>query len=82
MLCLLQAIHGVPALPPGLNPATWMLDISTPAAQDRLGVDLEQAFRSSSLARHVEGSVQKTFAFRPDVFREHMYRFKSFAVGW
>ena len=63
----LQAIPGVPKLPQGdagglgrgdgtppaaANPATWMLDISAPACEDRLGVDFAAIFQASSHARH------------------------------
>lgn len=34
-----------------LNPATWVLDISTPAAEDRIAVDFADIFAKSELAR-------------------------------
>jgi hypothetical protein len=33
------------------DPATWMLDISTISAEQRLGVDLADCYADSSLAR-------------------------------
>ena len=37
--------------PPCADPATWMLDISTIAAESRLGADLAAVYASSQLAR-------------------------------
>lgn len=39
-------------LRPAANPATWVLDISRPAAEQRTGIDFADAFASSSLARY------------------------------
>ena len=44
-----QAMPGVPALRQGVNPATWMLEVSTPAAEQRLGLDFADAYRKSEL---------------------------------
>jgi len=35
------------------DPATWMLDISTISAEQRIGVDLADSFADSSLAKCV-----------------------------
>lgn len=60
---ILQGIKGVPPLMrkgegdanqaelAALNPATWVLDISTPAAEDRIGVDFADIFAKSEQAR-------------------------------
>ncbi len=60
---ILQGIKGVPPLMrkaegdvdklelAALNPATWVLDISTPAAEDRIAVDFADIFAKSELAR-------------------------------
>ena len=37
------------AKPEGLNPATWMLEISTPAAEERASVDFTQVYNESGL---------------------------------
>ena len=44
---------GVPAIEGELNPATWMLEITTPGMEDQLGVDFAQVYRESDLARSV-----------------------------
>lgn len=48
-----QALPGVPKLRAGVNPATWMLEISTPAAEQRLNLDFAEAYRNSKLYRCV-----------------------------
>lgn len=45
----MQAIPGVPKLEEGLNPATWMLQISTPGMESNLGVDFNEKYRNSKL---------------------------------
>lgn len=52
MIAYFGAIRGMPAISPTANPATWMLDISTIAAEQRLGADLAAVFSSSTLARY------------------------------
>ena len=50
--CWLQSIPGVPPLREGLNPATWMLQITTPGVDRLLGVDFAAQYLDSSLYRH------------------------------
>ncbi|KAK4784725.1 hypothetical protein SAY86_019093 [Trapa natans] len=44
-----EAVPGVPKIEDGYNPATWMLDVSTPAAEALLGVDFAEVYAKSSL---------------------------------
>ncbi|XP_073156192.1 ABC transporter G family member 34-like isoform X3 [Henckelia pumila] len=44
-----EAVPGVPKIKNGYNPATWMLDISTPAVETQLGVDFAEIYAKSSL---------------------------------
>ncbi|KAL3646852.1 ABC transporter G member 39 [Castilleja foliolosa] len=44
-----EAVPGIPKIEKGYNPATWMLDISTPAAEVQLGVDFADIYAESSL---------------------------------
>jgi len=50
----------VPAIQGELNPAAWMLEITTPGMEHQLGVDFAQVYKESELARcalyHVFGS--------------------------
>ncbi|CAK9164212.1 unnamed protein product [Ilex paraguariensis] len=55
-----QGVHGIPPIPSGYNPATWMLEISTPAAEERIGQDFAEIYRNSEQYREVEASIQRT----------------------
>ncbi|KAL8505052.1 hypothetical protein ACS0TY_016310 [Phlomoides rotata] len=44
-----EAIPGVPKIEDGSNPATWVLDTVTPAAERQLGVDFADIYANSSL---------------------------------
>ncbi|KAI4379328.1 hypothetical protein MLD38_005643 [Melastoma candidum] len=44
-----EAIPGVPKIKDKYNPATWMLEVSSVAAEVRLGMDFAEYYRSSSL---------------------------------
>ena len=46
-----QAINGVPRLTEGLNPATWMLQVSTPGMEANIGVDFAEIYKNSGLYR-------------------------------
>ena len=48
-----EAIPGVPRCREGLNPATWMLQISTPAMEKRIGVNFADQFAISSARQYV-----------------------------
>ncbi len=47
--CVLQAIPKVPRLMEGLNPATWMLQVSTPGMESTIGVDFAEIYCGSDL---------------------------------
>jgi hypothetical protein len=47
----LQAIPGVESITEGYNPATWMLEVSSPLAEARLGIDFAEIYANSSLYR-------------------------------
>ncbi|XP_013595042.1 PREDICTED: ABC transporter G family member 42-like [Brassica oleracea var. oleracea] len=42
-------IPGVPEMKENTNPATWLLDITSRSSEDKLGVDLAQIYKESSL---------------------------------
>lgn len=46
-----QGLPGVPKLQGGLNPATWMLQISTPGMEKMIGIDFASAYTSSNTFR-------------------------------
>ena len=49
---LVQGIEGVPKIQEGLNPATWMLEVSTPGMESQLGVSFAEQYNNSELARY------------------------------
>ncbi|GAB4850286.1 transcription factor [Ancistrocladus abbreviatus] len=44
-----EAIPGVPTIKEKYNPATWMLEVSSIAAEVRLGIDFAEHYKSSTL---------------------------------
>ncbi|XP_009614154.1 ABC transporter G family member 31 isoform X1 [Nicotiana tomentosiformis] len=58
MIDYFQSIPGIPPIPSGYNPATWMLEISTPAAEERIGEDFAVIYRNSEQFRGVEASIK------------------------
>ncbi|XWS16592.1 hypothetical protein CRYUN_Cryun34aG0102300 [Craigia yunnanensis] len=44
-----EAVPGVPKVKEGYNPATWMLEISSPAVEGQLNVDFAEIYAKSSL---------------------------------
>lgn len=48
-IVLRQAVPGVPDLENGLNPATWMLQISSTGMEASLGIDFADVYRESKL---------------------------------
>nr|DAD26713.1 TPA_asm: hypothetical protein HUJ06_028181 [Nelumbo nucifera] len=52
-------IHGVPPIPDGYNPATWMLEITTTASELRIGVDFADIYKHSDQHREVEDLIKR-----------------------
>lgn len=46
-----EAIPGVPKITEGYNPATWMLEVSSPLAEAHLDVDFAEIYANSALYR-------------------------------
>ncbi|KAG5404332.1 hypothetical protein IGI04_010451 [Brassica rapa subsp. trilocularis] len=46
-----EAVEGVPKIKDGYNPATWMLDVTTPSMESQMSLDFAQIFTNSSLYR-------------------------------
>ena len=47
----LQAIPGVEKITEGYNPATWMLEVSSPSAEARLNINFADIYANSDLYR-------------------------------
>ncbi|KAK9813535.1 hypothetical protein WJX73_005597 [Symbiochloris irregularis] len=52
-------VDGVPPIREGLNPATWMLEISTPGAETAIGIDFAEHYVNSELSRQTLGIIKK-----------------------
>ncbi|KAL0312045.1 UNVERIFIED_CONTAM: ABC transporter G family member 32 [Sesamum radiatum] len=44
-----EAIPGVQKIRPGYNPAAWILEVTSPAEENRLGLDFAEIYRRSTL---------------------------------
>jgi hypothetical protein len=51
MFLSLQAIPGVAKITKGYNPATWMLEVSSPLAEASLEVNFAEIYANSALYR-------------------------------
>ncbi len=47
-----QSLDGVPRIQEGINPATWMLEVTRPAEERRLGLDFAEVYQQSDLFRY------------------------------
>ncbi|URD78019.1 Plant PDR ABC transporter associated [Musa troglodytarum] len=59
MINYFQGIHGVSPILDGYNPATWMLEISTPACEESLGLDFATLYNNSDKFREVEALIHE-----------------------
>ena len=75
----MQGYQGVPPCPATLNPATWMLDISTAGEEERMGINWADIYDKSPLCKwvhvaaheascaHVLPSISSTFWRLPSI---------------
>ncbi|CAE5957541.1 unnamed protein product [Arabidopsis arenosa] len=54
-----EAFPGVPKIPEKYNPATWMLEASSLAAELKLGVDFAELYKASALCQRNKALVQE-----------------------
>ncbi|KAG2591321.1 ABC transporter G family member 38-like [Panicum virgatum] len=54
-----EAIHGVPKIKEGCNPATWMLDVSSAATEVQLKIDFAEHYKSSTLYQRNKALVKE-----------------------
>lgn len=50
-LIVLQGISGIPPIPSGYNPATWVLEVTTPATEERIDADFAEIYKNSEQFR-------------------------------
>uniref|UniRef100_V5NXR4 PDR protein 5 n=1 Tax=Tabernaemontana elegans TaxID=761068 RepID=V5NXR4_9GENT len=54
-----EAIEGVQRIRPGYNPATWMLEVTSSAEENRIGIDFAEIYRRSDLFRRNKELVER-----------------------
>ncbi|KAJ8452690.1 hypothetical protein Cgig2_005026 [Carnegiea gigantea] len=59
MIHYFQGIGGIPPIADGYNPATWMLEVTTAAVEQRIGQDFADIYLSSNQFREVEDSIKQ-----------------------
>ncbi|XP_078168194.1 ABC transporter G family member 36-like [Carex rostrata] len=53
-----EAVPGVPKIKDGYNPATWMLEVTTLAKEEALGVDFAQLYQKSELYKRNKAMIK------------------------
>ncbi|EIE18194.1 putative pleiotropic drug resistance protein 3 [Coccomyxa subellipsoidea C-169] len=61
-----EGIRGVPRIEDGINPATWMLEVTAMASEDKLGVDFADLYANSGVARSNDELVTQLQVPAPD----------------
>ncbi|KAE8699643.1 Squamosa promoter-binding protein, putative isoform 1 [Hibiscus syriacus] len=51
-----EGISGVPKIKENHNPATWMLEVTSPSAEANLGIDFASIYKESYIYKNVSGS--------------------------
>ncbi|KAL4433696.1 hypothetical protein ABPG75_000137 [Micractinium tetrahymenae] len=59
LISYFSAIEGVPAIKPRINPANWMLEVTSPEAEKQTGLDFAQLYARSELAAAAAAMVEK-----------------------
>ncbi|XP_058107894.1 pleiotropic drug resistance protein 1-like [Magnolia sinica] len=54
-----EEVEGVPKITPGYNPATWMLEASSIASENRLGVEFAEIYLQSSLYQKNKAMIEE-----------------------
>jgi len=70
-----KGIRGVRKIEDGYNPATWMLEVTTPAQELALGIDFADSYKNSDLYRWVQCILKgPNFSLVNDHKRQHSHR--------
>lgn len=76
-----QAVPGVPAIQGELNPAAWMLEITTPGMEHQLGVDFAHVYKESDLARYTTQCSQAAHHFTRMLSWVHQRQMKQLSYA-
>uniref|UniRef100_A0A2N9FK97 ABC transporter domain-containing protein n=1 Tax=Fagus sylvatica TaxID=28930 RepID=A0A2N9FK97_FAGSY len=60
-----EAIPGVPKIKEGYNPATWMLEVSSPQVEAQLDIDFADIFANSDLYRRNQETIKELSTPQP-----------------
>ncbi|KAL2332954.1 hypothetical protein Fmac_014167 [Flemingia macrophylla] len=60
MIKYFQSIEGISPIPEGYNPATWMLEVTTPSVEQKLGVDFAEVYELSEQFRGVLSNIKES----------------------
>lgn len=61
-----ESINGITKMPSEYNPANWMLEMTTPAVEERIGQDFAVIYKNSKQYRDIEALIQQTSTPDPD----------------
>nr|GEV71750.1 ABC transporter G family member 31 [Tanacetum cinerariifolium] len=61
-----ESINGITKMPSDYNPANWMLEMTTPAVEERIGQDFAVIYKNSKQYRDIEAVIQQTSTPEPD----------------
>ncbi|KAI8547246.1 hypothetical protein RHMOL_Rhmol07G0179600 [Rhododendron molle] len=59
LIAYLEGINGVCKIKDGYNPATWMLEVTSPAQEAALGVDFAHVYKNSELYRRNKNTIME-----------------------
>ncbi|XP_076900662.1 ABC transporter G family member 31-like [Bidens hawaiensis] len=60
-----ESINGITPMPSHYNPANWMLEMTTPAAEERIGQDFAEIYKNSKQYREIEELIKQTSTPEP-----------------
>ncbi|KAD6119877.1 hypothetical protein E3N88_11148 [Mikania micrantha] len=60
-----ESIEGVSPMPSEYNPANWMLEMTTSAAEERIGQDFAEIYKNSRQYREIEALIHQTSTPEP-----------------
>ncbi|PON57941.1 ABC type transporter protein [Parasponia andersonii] len=80
----LEDIEGVPKIKDGYNPATWMLEVTSAAQEEALGVNFTEIYKNSELHRRNKALIKELSSPPPgskDLYFTTQYS-QSFFMQW
>ncbi|KAG0456490.1 hypothetical protein HPP92_024278 [Vanilla planifolia] len=59
LIAYFEAISGVNKIKDGYNPATWMLEVTSPAQEDSLGINFTEIYKSSNMYKRNKALIRE-----------------------